>query len=70
MSADAEYLTAEQVEARYHVRQKSLTNMRWLSRGPAYSRFGRRILYRRADVESYLAARKVTPQEGAENDCG
>jgi excisionase family DNA binding protein len=45
---------------------QTLRNWRHLGRGPAYCRLGRRILYRREDLEAFLVSRRIDPQaEGA-----
>lgn len=39
----------------------TLTNWRKIGKGPVYVRLDKRILYDRADVDTWLASRKVTP---------
>ena len=58
--AHDDYLTDAQLADRLHVTAR--TTMRWRrdGNGPAYLRVGvRRVLYRRADVEAWLANRNL-----------
>jgi hypothetical protein len=41
---------------------QTLRNMRFYGRGPAYCKMGRRIVYRMADLEKYLAERRIDPE--------
>jgi predicted site-specific integrase-resolvase len=43
------------------VPEKTLTQWRYLGRGPAYSRVGKYVRYRRVDIEKWLEERSVTP---------
>lgn len=46
------------------VPRQTLAN--WRTRehaGPAYVRIGRRVMYRRADVDAWIQARRTDPQE-------
>lgn len=47
-------LTPEQVEELYHIPKQTLANWRSKKVGPSYSKAGRRILYRPADLEAFL----------------
>lgn len=39
----------------------TLNTWRYLNKGPRYVRMGRKIMYRRADLDAYLAANTVIP---------
>ncbi|WP_296817960.1 helix-turn-helix domain-containing protein [Brevundimonas sp.] len=53
------YLTGEQVEREFGLRRRWLARHRFNGTGPKYVKAGRRVLYRRADLEEYLAAMTV-----------
>jgi hypothetical protein len=44
-----------------HTSEENLAQDRYLRRGIPYIKHGRRVLYRWADVEDYLAANTVNP---------
>jgi hypothetical protein len=44
---------------------QTLRNYRHCCKGPVYHRLGRRIIYRIADLESYLAERRINPEAQA-----
>jgi hypothetical protein len=44
------------------LRPQTLYNKRCYGRGPVYYKIGRRVLYRLADLEKYLAEHRVDPQ--------
>lgn len=48
--------------ARLGIAPATLRNIRSQGRGPKYCRVGRRIVYRVADLESYLEAHVVDPE--------
>jgi hypothetical protein len=54
-------LTEEEAAAYLRVRPRTLQRWRQLSRGPKYTRAGRRILYRVADLEVYLREQEPQP---------
>lgn len=57
-SSDSEYLTDPQVCALLHVVPRTTARWRSDGNGPAFVRAGgRRILYRRSDLERWLAGR-------------
>lgn len=60
---DTEYLTAGETARLLRLSCGHLANLRARRDGPPYARIGRhgRILYRRADVEQWVAARRVEP---------
>lgn len=60
MQADrAELLTSRETAAMLRVPVRTLYVWRGAGRGPAAYRVGKRVLYKRADVESWLEARRV-----------
>ena len=42
--------------------RQTLANWRYLRKGPAYCLVGRRIIYRREDLDSYLQSRRIDPE--------
>ena len=56
-------LTPAQVEREYNIKEKTLANWRSQKKGPKYSKAGRTILYRRANIERFLdKCQKVTTE--------
>ncbi|MDR2947547.1 MAG: helix-turn-helix domain-containing protein [Candidatus Adiutrix sp.] len=49
-----EFLQPKEVEALYGLNHKTLASWRGQGRGPAYSKDGGLIFYRRLDIEAYL----------------
>jgi hypothetical protein len=49
-----ERLTASDLSAQLHTPLKTLEFWRAHGKGPRYARIGRRVLYRRVDVEEWL----------------
>lgn len=41
---------------------QTLRNWRHLGRGPAYCRLGRRIVYRREDLDRFLESGRIDPE--------
>ena len=58
-----EFLRPKEVEAIYGLNHKTLACWRSQGRGPAYSKEGELILYRRLDVEAFLKTRRVRTGE-------
>lgn len=56
------YLTPDQVEAEYRLSRRWLIRQRASRHGPAYIKAGRRVLYRRSDLEAYLASATVSTE--------
>lgn len=54
-----ESLTPEEVSRLFSLNRNTLAAWRCSGRGPAYSKDGAVILYRRADVEAYLRSTKT-----------
>ena len=57
-----EFYRPAEVEQMFGIKVKTLANMRWLRKGPAYTRFGNKILYSAVEIEQYLKARQVDPK--------
>jgi hypothetical protein len=55
----SEYLPEEQTAAELGVCTKTLQRWRAFGEGPAITRLGRRILYRRSTVAAWIAARET-----------
>jgi hypothetical protein len=47
------HLSQRDLGQRWHVSPRTLENMRWQKRGPAYLKVGGRVLYRLEDIEIY-----------------
>lgn len=60
-------LTPKELELDPEIRIPQKTSANWRSRGvgPAFIQLGRRVLYRRSDVFSWLNARRVTTRDVA-----
>ena len=54
-----EYLSARDVQKLFGLNHNTLRGWRGQGRGPAYSRDGDLILYKRSDVEAYLKSNRV-----------
>lgn len=52
-----EYMTEREAAELLRVSPRTMTNWRWAGVGPEYTKAGRRVLYRRADVQRYLGSR-------------
>ena len=53
-------LTQDQLAARLHLSVRTLERMRQEGSGPRFSKLGKKILYRWADVEAWLADRSYS----------
>jgi excisionase family DNA binding protein len=61
-----EVMSATEVAELLGVSTGSLAQMRYMRKGPDYVRLsGRRVRYRRADVERWLQSRRVELKDGA-----
>lgn len=60
-SRASELATAEEVAKYMHTTPAKLAHDRYLRQGLPYVKFGRRVLYRWADVHQYLDANTVVP---------
>lgn len=62
MTTEPGQLLTEDEAAEYlRVRPRTLQRWRQLGRGPRFTRAGRRILYRLADLEAYLREQERPP---------
>jgi excisionase family DNA binding protein len=62
MTSDPNRLLTEDEAADYlRVRPRTLQRWRQLGRGPKFTRAGRRILYRMADLQQYLREQERRP---------
>jgi hypothetical protein len=59
-------LTPKEVGKIYGLNPLTLANLRCQRRGPRYYRIGRKIVYKVADIESYLFAHPVHTLDSAE----
>ena len=61
----AEYFDTHQTAAYLSVTRKQLEHLRRAGGGPAYSKWGRLVRYRRTDLDAYMASLRVenTAQE-------
>lgn len=57
--------TQERVSEVTGIPTGTLANYRYLGKGPRYIKIGKRVLYRRADVDAWLDAHTVTPGAAA-----
>jgi hypothetical protein len=44
------------------VPKATLKQWRWLRQGPPYSKVGRRVVYRRTDLDRWIEANRIEPQ--------
>ena len=61
--ADNEYLSTRRAAAALGLSPRTLDRYRETGDGPAYHRFGARIVYRRADLDAWAAARRVPAKD-------
>ena len=52
-------LSPKGVSEDYPISEGVLGNLRWQKRGPKYFKVGRKVLYRREDIERWLYANPV-----------
>jgi predicted DNA-binding transcriptional regulator AlpA len=57
------YLDPMEVETEYGLATETLKSWRYQSRGPRYHKVGRRIKYKREDIEAYLDSHKVLTRD-------
>ena len=60
----SDYLTPMETAQLLKVSEGTLRQWRWLGRGPAFTKAGRRVLYDRRDLEAWLASHRVDPKLG------
>ena len=57
LTADATtFLTPAELAVRYRIPKPTAAKWRWNGSGPAFVKFGSRVLYREADVEAWITA--------------
>ncbi len=61
--AEKSVLTAREVAERYSVSVSTLADWRWRSKGPAWTKPGRSVLYRLVDCEEYFRIQRVRTRE-------
>lgn len=59
MSEEDEFLTTAEVGQRVRAAAETVRFWRHQKKGPAYFKIGRKVLYRRRDVEEWLAAQRT-----------
>lgn len=57
------YLTAKEVSVLLGVKVSTLADWRAHSKGPAFSKPGKQVLYRREDVEAYMESHRIRTVE-------
>jgi excisionase family DNA binding protein len=57
----SQLLTEDEAATYLRVRPRTLQRWRQLGRGPKFTRAGRRILYRMADLQAYLREQERRP---------
>jgi hypothetical protein len=57
MGSTDEFLTAEELAERWRTTPAGIANMRYRGTGPPGHRIGRRVLYKRSEVEAFEASR-------------
>lgn len=62
METKDKYLTDRAVEELTGIKRQSLANSRHLGRGIPYSRVGRSIRYKLADVLSFMEQHRIDPE--------
>lgn len=61
-AAGPEFMTTAQVAKHINISQAKLAQMRARGEGPKFSKIGRAIRYRRADVDAWVAEHRVTTE--------
>ena len=59
---DSEWLSPREATKVIPYSTNTLAQFRWLGKGSAYFRCGRKILYRRSDLERFIAQGRVEPR--------
>ena len=55
------YMTAEQVTRELPVAKATLAKWRWNGTGPNYVKLGARVMYRRVDLDAWIASNVHSP---------
>jgi len=48
------YLNPKQVEEMFGLNRRTLANLRWLKKGPAYIKLGKQVLYPVQEIEKWI----------------
>lgn len=59
---DQQYLNEKQVSQQYGWPLSTLRNWRHLRRGPCYSKIGKSVRYRVADLEDFMRRHRIDPE--------
>jgi len=54
-----DYFTQDELAKRFRVSARTLESWRWRKTGPNYTKLGGKVVYSRADVESYERRRRA-----------
>jgi predicted DNA-binding transcriptional regulator AlpA len=60
LNTKTQLLTPAELEASYRIAKATLAKWRWNGSGPTYVKLGAKVLYRRSDVEAWIASRERT----------
>lgn len=63
LNTKTQMLTPGELEADYRIAKATLAKWRWAGSGPTFVKLGSKVLYRRGDVEAWIASceRTSTP---------
>ena len=64
---ERKYLTPKEVEDMLCIHKGTLANWRCQGRGPAYIKYGRKVLYPIGEIEAWLAANRVRTADSPES---
>jgi len=64
MDGSIEYLVTKRVSEEYGIPESTLRYYRHCSTGPASFRMGRRVVYRRAEIEKWISAQEAASTRG------
>ncbi len=64
MDGSTEYLVTKRVSEEYGIPESTLRYYRYSATGPASFRMGRRVVYRRAEIEKWIAAQEAASTRG------
>jgi len=64
MDGSTEYLVTKRVSEEYGIPESTLRYYRHCATGPASFRMGRRVVYRRAEIEKWISAQEAASIRG------
>jgi len=64
MDGSTEYLVTKRVSEEYGIPESTLRYYRHCSTGPASFRLGRRVVYRRSEIERWISAQEAASTRG------